>query len=715
LPIEAAWPVSALHEAVPLLARNAALLPNTAAPTADLQPFAEPEPNQELISAWLENAAKQLGLESLAAETAYADMEQLLASGGPALFLLPAAESSHAPRFIAAVGSSRSKVRLLGRDSRIHAVDIKEVRRLLTQELEAPLLPAVEAMLDTVDAHGGRRAEARQSLLRECLAAAKIDGCWLLRLPPSANFLQQLGRADFLQQSGWLISAILLNRLFMLAASVLIGRTLLQGRPELTAMQIWGLLLLSMIPLQLVTVQIKNRLSLRFGVLLRSRLLSGILQLKAAEIRHQGSGHFLGNVQEMEKLEALGMSMAFAAFTACMEALIAAMVLMFGSGGFAHGVLLLAWLTGIGLLSRSWHQRMLAWQNHHRQMTCDLVERMAGHRTRLAQERPQERHKLEDQLLAKYAMLAKRADIMQAAVESASGRRGWLPVSLLFTAFTAGSDLTLLAVSLGGTLLAASALDQCTQSIRQLIEAVISWQQVHPLHQSAERERAQKAVKYISPARFKQRQEAGSPIIAADEVSFAYPGPQAVRQPVLEQCSLTVQAGQHLLLEGASGSGKSTLAALLSGLELPDSGTLRLFGLSRAVLGEEAWRRRVVIAPQFHQNYVLTETFAFNLLMGRAWPPSEEDLAEAEAVCQELKLGELLETMPAGIQQMVGEGGWRLSHGERSRLFVARTLLQQADLIILDESFAALDPETLHVALDCVLRRSCALLLIAHP
>ncbi|MCI5144333.1 MAG: ATP-binding cassette domain-containing protein, partial [Candidatus Electrothrix sp. AR3] len=123
----------------------------------------------------------------------------------------------------------------------------------------------------------------------------------------------------------------------------------------------------------------------------------------------------------------------------------------------------------------------------------------------------------------------------------------------------------------------------------------------------------------------------------------------------------------------------------------------------------------VVIAPQFHQNYVLTETFAFNLLMGRGWPPTLEDLLEAEAICQELDLGELLETMPSGLQQMVGEGGWRLSHGERSRLFIARTLLQNADLIILDESFAALDPETLDIALSCVLRRSNALLLIAHP
>ena len=65
--------------------------------------------------------------------------------------------------------------------------------------------------------------------------------------------------------------------------------------------------------------------------------------------------------------------------------------------------------------------------------------------------------------------------------------------------------------------------------------------------------------------------------------------------------------------------------------------------------------------------------------------------------------------------QMVGETGWQLSHGERSRLYIARALLQQVDLVVLDESFAALDPETLRRALGCVLGRARAALVIAHP
>jgi len=71
--------------------------------------------------------------------------------------------------------------------------------------------------------------------------------------------------------------------------------------------------------------------------------------------------------------------------------------------------------------------------------------------------------------------------------------------------------------------------------------------------------------------------------------------------------------------------------------------------------------------------------------------------------------------MPAGLWQLVGETGWQLSHGERSRLYIARALLQGATVLILDESFAALDPATLSRVQQCVLAHAPALMVIAHP
>ena len=185
-------------------------------------------------------------------------------------------------------------------------------------------------------------------------------------------------------------------------------------------------------------------------------------------------------------------------------------------------------------------------------------------------------------------------------------------------------------------------------------------------------------------------------------------------EPVLRGCSLRIHTGDRLVLEGPSGGGKSTLVSILAGLREQNSGELRIDGFDLHTLGSERWRQRIAAAPQFHENYVLSETFAFNLFMGRRGTLRQKDLEEAEVICQELGLTDLLGRMPAGMLQMVGETGWQLSHGERSRLYIARALLQDAEVVVLDESFAALDPENLQRAVECVLKRAKSLLVIAH-
>jgi ATP-binding cassette subfamily B protein len=100
--------------------------------------------------------------------------------------------------------------------------------------------------------------------------------------------------------------------------------------------------------------------------------------------------------------------------------------------------------------------------------------------------------------------------------------------------------------------------------------------------------------------------------------------------------------------------------------------------------------------------------------MGRRWPPSPDDLEEASRICVELGLDEVVGRMPGGMGQMIGETGWQLSQGERGRLYLARTLLQGADVVVLDESFAALDAETMSRSLDCAERRARTMVVITH-
>ena len=206
--------------------------------------------------------------------------------------------------------------------------------------------------------------------------------------------------------------------------------------------------------------------------------------------------------------------------------------------------------------------------------------------------------------------------------------------------------------------------------------------------------------------------DAEAALLEARELTFRYRGRS---EPILRGCNLTIRPHDHILLEGASGEGKSTLASLLAGLCPPESGLLLAGRLDRFTLGEAQWRARVALVPQSQENHVFSASLAFNLLMGRAWPPRLEDLAEARAVCRDLGLGPLLARMPAGLDQMVGEAGWQLSEGERSRVFLARALLSQADVLVLDECWATLDPESLTSAYRALRLRANAVLMVAHP
>jgi ATP-binding cassette, subfamily B, bacterial len=287
----------------------------------------------------------------------------------------------------------------------------------------------------------------------------------------------------------------------------------------------------------------------------------------------------------------------------------------------------------------------------------------------------------------------------------------------LAPAFVSGAATAAdLAIALGGMLLANRALYSISGGLAALSRAGIAWKQVSALFHSAQRKAPTEA--FLSTAQISPNAggsagagaRAGT-LVEASSIVFRY---HANGEPVLQGVDLSVKRGERILLEGSSGGGKSTLAALLVGLRQPESGLLLMNGLDRHTLGE-SWHKLATEAPQFHENHILSGTLGFNLLMGRNWPASEEELAEARELCVELGLGDLLERMPSGMMQMVGETGWQLSHGERSRIFLARALLQKAQLTILDESFAALDPETLEKCLNCALERAGTLIVIAHP
>ncbi|MDQ6975228.1 MAG: ABC transporter ATP-binding protein [Mariprofundaceae bacterium] len=697
------WHASALHQALPAFLKRVGY----SSELGILSPLDSKTLNSDALSLWLTNSAAQLDVGIQGVAINYLTLEQVLEDAGPAILPLP-----NEAGFLLLLGGNRKTLRLMDTHQTICKVAVETVRHMLAGHLETPLRPTLNKTLSQLSITGKRYDKAMRAMLRQQLSSAPVGHCYLLRLLPGDSFWKQLCLIRFPSRVSAFVLSMLAAQLLALMGWVVIGETIFHTTGFHGMLHLWALLLLTAVPLQMLSIRIKDSISLDFGCLLRKRLLDGVLQLKSAEVRDQGSGSFLGQVMNIEFLEGQCLSMVFVTFMALLQLLLAVGVLAMGVGGWVHASLLLAFLAVFFWLAIQHFSRMKAWILHARKLSFDLTENMVGHRTRLAQQHPDALHTDEDALLAHYSKLSELLDRSEAIMRSLVGRRGWLVVGCigLYPALTTSqADIQSLTISIGGMLLAALSLDQLTQSFRHSMAAWVVWEQIHYIYQSSSRRLQQPSPRLITSTEIEQR-EKNHPMLTTQGLSFAYSHRQ-----ILDDCNLRIDAHQHLLLEGDSGGGKSTLAALLAGLQHSEAGSIQLLGLSYAQWGDDHWRKQVVIAPQFQENHVLSATFAFNLLMGRQWPPSREDLIEADKICRNLHLGDLLDSMPAGMQQMVGESGWRLSHGERSRLFIARTLLQRARLIILDESFAALDPETLKIALQCVLKRSNALLLIAHP
>jgi ATP-binding cassette subfamily B protein len=241
--------------------------------------------------------------------------------------------------------------------------------------------------------------------------------------------------------------------------------------------------------------------------------------------------------------------------------------------------------------------------------------------------------------------------------------------------------------------------------------AFLGWKRTRTLLEAASEKRENAESVAVLPSEVDEASAGRRGLLVGRDVSFSYPGRL---DPVLRGCNIEIRRRQRILIEGRSGSGKSTLGALLCGLRQPSGGLLLLGGFDHHSLRPERWRQRAAGVPQSHENHILSAPLLFNIAMARRWPPRQEDEQEIEAICRELGLSDLIARMPGGLQQMVGDSGWQLSQGERSRVYVARALLQQADLRVLDESFAALDPETMDRVLECVVRRSETLVVVSH-
>jgi ABC-type multidrug transport system fused ATPase/permease subunit len=180
---------------------------------------------------------------------------------------------------------------------------------------------------------------------------------------------------------------------------------------------------------------------------------------------------------------------------------------------------------------------------------------------------------------------------------------------------------------------------------------------------------------------------------SADRVSLASLEEVAVLdsrggEEVLHDVDLDVGAGQLVALVGSSGAGKSTLASLVPRLYDVDAGSVRLSGVDVRDLTFASLRGAVGVVTQ--DGHLFHDTIRANL---RYAAPGASDPEIVDAL-RRARLGDLLDSLPDGLDTVVGERGYRLSGGERQRLTIARLLLARPRVVILDEATAHLDSES---------------------
>lgn len=196
--------------------------------------------------------------------------------------------------------------------------------------------------------------------------------------------------------------------------------------------------------------------------------------------------------------------------------------------------------------------------------------------------------------------------------------------------------------------------------------------------------------------------------ISLEHVDFAYPS--APDNPVLRDVNLHVEAGQVVALVGGTGSGKSTLASLLMRFYEAQAGRMLIDGIDLRQIRLDDLRRQFAMVPQ--ESVLLARSIRDNIAYGQPDASDEKIVAVARVA----NADGFIRRLPQGYDTIVGERGGTLSGGQRQRIAIARALLRDSPILILDEPTAALDAESEDLVMGALARLMCdrTTFIIAH-
>ncbi len=513
---------------------------------------------------------------------------------------------------------------------------------------------------------------------------------------------------------GLLAAGHLSQHLLFLSSWGVLGRAVLGGQVTTAMIAGWALLLASSALVRVGCDWLKGRIAIEAGSRLRQRFFEAAVSAPVDELRRRGGvARFADRVLEGSSADALGLNAALDAGLCAIDVVLAASLLGVGAGGLLHAALFVSWVGVVCAVALIGSRQQRNVTQLRSDLSAGIVERVSTSLTRAVQLAPGHADPHEQRAIDEYDESSTRMDRVQLVMSAIS--RAWVVVGLVgvLPAFFAGSIGAPLAIAVGGIMVGGRAIGRASGCVPALIGGLGLWREIAPLLRRAATSRI---APESSPASLAEVQPLGDrtlihdpTVLFARNVTFRHDGRE---EAVLRGVSMKIRMGERIVIDGASGSGKSTLAAILAGARPAEAGVLLLDGAESESMPSA--RSNAIAVPAPREGSLVPTSLARNLLLGRAWPPSPQDVTKAMAVCAGLGLRPLIERMPHGMFERVGDGGWKLSDGEKARVYLARAMLADPDLLVVDECFELLDADTLLRTMRFVMSRSATLVVTGH-